>query len=512
MLKEDKFKQKIPDIIIVDDVAANLKVLGEILKGEGYRVRPVLSGLQALQAAEKEKPDLIILDVMMPAMNGYEVAGRLRKDPKLNDIPIIFISALNDGEDIIKAFQSGGVDYIAKPFKAEEVKARIATHLKISQQNQELHRLNIEKDKFFSIIAHDLRGPMGGFMGLTEIMADESQIFSEEERKELALDLKNSAQSTFNLLEQLLEWSQMERGLTDFKPQTLLLRDLTEKSILPILESAKVKALEISIDIPNTLVFFADRNMVQTILRNLTSNAIKFTPEGGKVSISARKEGNDTVRIAVEDTGIGMNPQMVENLFRIDINTKRPGTNGEHSTGLGLILCKEFIEKNGGHISVASQLGQGSVFSFTLPFDGEKEVPGFPEVSQISDPGEKIMQNLKIVIAEDDEISGKLLAAMVKGISSTILIARNGTEAVAICQQNADIDLVLMDISMPLSDGFEATRQIRQFNSDVIIIAQTSLSLAKDIENAKVAGCNDHISKPIKKTELMALIEKYVNH
>ena len=163
-----------PNILIVDDVPANLKVLGDMLKSEGYKVRPVLSGMQAIQVAEKEKPDIILLDVMMPDMNGYEVCKLLKENKNLCDIPVIFISALSDTADIVKALNSGGVDYISKPFQGEEVRARVATHIKLYLQNKELQKLNAEKNKFFSIIAHDLRGPLGGLMGLAEIISDES--------------------------------------------------------------------------------------------------------------------------------------------------------------------------------------------------------------------------------------------------------------------------------------------------------------------------------------------------
>ena len=167
------------DILIIDDFPANLRILDEILTSEGYKVRPVLNGINALQSAEIEKPDLVLLDIMMPEIDGFEVCRQFKANPNLVDVPIIFISALNNASGIARAFTEGGIDYITKPFQAEEVKARVFSHLKFCRQQKELQdqksellELNAMKDKFFSIIAHDLRGPLGGIMGITEMMAD----------------------------------------------------------------------------------------------------------------------------------------------------------------------------------------------------------------------------------------------------------------------------------------------------------------------------------------------------
>ncbi|MEI6820363.1 MAG: hybrid sensor histidine kinase/response regulator [Bacteroidota bacterium] len=356
----------ISNILIVDDVPANLKVLGDILKGEGYKVRPVPNGNLALQVAEKEKPDLILLDIMMPDMNGYEVCSRLKEDPNLNDIPVIFISALNDTKDIVKALNSGGVDYITKPFQAEEVKARVATHLKICKQSKELQKLNAQKDKFFSIIAHDLRNPLGGFMALTEMMAADLELIPVDEQKELMLNLNQSASNIFNLLENLLEWSQMQRGQIAYNPEMLNLHEVVDECSKSVNETARNKAIEIICDIDNDLKVYADSNMIQTVIRNLVSNAVKFTEKGGKINVYTQTTDED-IEISIKDTGIGMNSMIVENLFKLDGKTNRAGTEGELSTGLGLILCKDFVEKHGGKIWAESQEGVGSVFTFTVP-------------------------------------------------------------------------------------------------------------------------------------------------
>ena len=357
----------IPNILIVDDIPANLKVLGDILKGEGYKVRPVPSGALALQVAEKERPDLILLDIMMPDMDGYEVCRRLKENKFLHDIPVIFISALSETNDVVKALKYGGVDYITKPFRAEEISARVKTHIKLRRQSIELHELNVTKDRFFSIIAHDLRGPMGGFMGLTDLLTEELSNMSMAEIQEFLGSMRDSATNLFKLLENLLQWARVQQGGIILSRERVLFHPIVIESLEMIQESAKKKGITINCDISEELEVFADSNLIQAIIRNLVSNAIKFSARGGTVSISAKITEDENVEISVKDMGIGMNPFMVENLFRIDIKNGRPGTEGEQSTGLGLLLCKEFIEKHGGHIKVESEVGKGSVFTFNIP-------------------------------------------------------------------------------------------------------------------------------------------------
>jgi signal transduction histidine kinase len=363
--------QNIANILIVDDIPANLKILGEILKGEGYKVRPVPSGMLALQVAEKEKPDLILLDIMMPDMDGYEVCRQLKANPRLCDIPIIFISALNETNDVVKALKTGGVDFVTKPFQSEEVIARVQTHVKLYQQSIELVNLNATKDKFFSIIAHDLKGTLGGFMGMTEILAEEMPNMEEAEIQDYLGTLRDASVNLFRLLENLLQWARLKQGAIPFNPEILNFNSVAKECIALLQESAKTKNIEIVQDFKDEIMVYADNNVLQTILRNLISNAVKFTPKGGVVKISARITDEKSVRISVEDTGIGMSHEMISNLFSPGARTGRNGTDGEPSTGLGLLLCKEFIEKHGGKIHIESEEGKGSAFTFTLPVSNE---------------------------------------------------------------------------------------------------------------------------------------------
>jgi signal transduction histidine kinase len=352
----------IPNVIIVDDIPANLKILSDILEGEGYTARPVLNGKLALQIAEKEKPDLILLDIMMPDMDGYEVCREFKERRSLKDIPIIFISALNDTNDIVKALKSGGVDYISKPFRAEEVLARVNTHLEISQQKKELQAINAEKDRFFSIIAHDLRSPFNSFLGLTRMMVDDIHSLDLQEIHEIAVILRNSASNVYGLLENLLEWASIKRGLAGFNPRSLLLLNLLENSLQATQEFATSKGIKIEFDVPNDLKLCADANMLASIFRNLISNALKFTNPGGVITVSAKDHSNGNVLIGIQDTGIGMSNEMVDHLFRQDRQTGRKGTDGEASSGLGLIICKDFVEQHEGKLWVESEEGKGSVF------------------------------------------------------------------------------------------------------------------------------------------------------
>jgi len=245
----------------------------------------------------------------------------------------------------------------------------------IQRKNEELQKINTEKDKFFSIIAHDLRSPFNGFLGLTELMADGLQHMTLEEIQNIAVAMRSSAANLFRLLGNLLEWSRMERGLTIFKPAPFLLMPKITDSISLAIDSAALKQIIVSYDVPENLGVFADGEMLSGILRNLMTNAVKFTPKGGSVFVSAKPLLDNMVEVSIRDTGIGMNQYLIENLFQLDTKTNRKGTDGEPSTGLGLMICKDFVEKHGGKLRVESEEGKGSTFRFTLP--GKSDLRGW---------------------------------------------------------------------------------------------------------------------------------------
>jgi PAS domain S-box-containing protein len=379
---------------------------------------------------------------------------------------------------------------------------------KIKEIAKDLGKLNAEKDKFFSIIAHDLRSPFNGFLGLTELMVEQLSTLTKQEIYTISLSLKNSATKLFCLLENLLQWSRMQQGLIPFHPETLQLLPIVKGSLSIIIESARIKNIEITYDIPDELTISGDINMLLSVLRNLASNALKFTPSGGIINISAITSGS-TIEISVKDSGIGMSSEIVKDLFRIDAKNNRPGTEGEPSSGLGLLLCKDFIEKHKGEIRVVSEVGKGSTFYFTIPINGQTEETQLDTDVIKEQTTKKQFQKLKVLIVEDDLASEKFLAITIKTLSRDIIKVRTGVEAVKVCLENPDIDLVLMDIAMPGMDGYEATRQIRQFNPEVVIIAQTANTQALESELAMAAGCNDFIPKPLNQYLVREMIYKH---
>ena len=239
--------------------------------------------------------------------------------------------------------------------------------IELEMQNEELIRTNAEKDIFFSILAHDLRSPFSAFLGLTKILSEELSDMKQEEAQELANSLRDSATSVYHLMENLLEWARMQRGLIEFRPEAVPLIAVIKKSTDSLSDLAKHKNQTVKIEITEDLYVNVDLTMLESTLRNLLSNAIKFSYSDGQITISSSEYGKAFVETKITDHGMGMSPGLIATLFKIDSRSGRSGTEGEPSAGLGLLLCREFIEKNGGRISAESTEGEGSTFRFTLP-------------------------------------------------------------------------------------------------------------------------------------------------
>jgi two-component system sensor histidine kinase/response regulator len=367
-------------VLIVDDIAENLQVLGNILNELDIEFSYATSGKEALEAVSFNKPDLILLDVNMPEMTGFEVCEILKKNPDTRDIPVIFLTAKTEPEDVIKGLTVGGIDYVTKPFNTKELTARVNSHLELSisrriitAQKDELHKLNIQleetiasKDKFFSIIAHDLRSPFNTLIGFSDLLLKSFDDREPEEIKKFLKHINDSSQLGFNLLNNLLEWSRSQTGEIKYEPVLFDFAQLVDEVI--DLHSGTAEKKKIKLDGSGLAIgeVNADRKMIYTVLRNLVSNALKFTQPGGEIRISGKDMGNE-FEISVSDSGVGIPANKLDKLFSISENISTQGTDNETGTGLGLLLCKEFVEKNGGKIRVQSVVGNGSEFLFTIP-------------------------------------------------------------------------------------------------------------------------------------------------
>jgi len=532
-------------ILLVDDTPTNLGVLFEYLEQHGFKIVVARDGESGLKRAQFVRPDIILLDVMMPGLNGFETCQRLKADPNTRDIPVIFMTALAGAEDKVQGFAAGAVDYVTKPLQQEEVLARVTTHLKIrdltiglqkknrlleashligqritsildlnqmlvtvaeliqarfgyyyvalwlrgegqgivlqaesgqdinqqlgvgfnlaaeasqlpavvmrggtaafsadvkvegrslgfsglpatraelalplrfgeetlgvldihSEQpgefneddqaafqamaNQivvairnarqyqlaenrarELAAANASKDKFFAVIAHDLKSPFTALLGLSLLQSRTPDNFPMAEVRETSLRIHNSARNAFGLLENLLEWSRLQLERMEYQPQSVDLNEIVARNTRLLKEVAAGKSITLHNAVATETSVYADENMLNTVIRNLISNALKFTPADGSVTVSSTPTATPTaLEVWVQDTGVGISAESIQKLFRLDKPHTTKGTAEEQGTGLGLLLCQEMVVKNGGRLWIESEgvPGKGTTVKFTVP-------------------------------------------------------------------------------------------------------------------------------------------------
>jgi len=400
---EAKFK---PEILIVDDVKHNIFTLRTLIElNFEANISEATSGEQVLRIINEQSVDLILMDIMMPGMDGFETARLIKNRPKTSNIPIIFISAYDPTQKLLeKGIAAGGFDYLTKPIDdnqliyrlkmylrfikheflmnlhlrelnqklIEEVEERKATEIILQHSQLELRAANAAKDKFFSIIAHDLRNPFNAIIGLTTLIMKYYDRYPREKQMEFLEGIKSSAENTSRLLQNLLEWSQTQTGKILFEPEKFDLKLIIFENYQLVNSFADNKNIKIEMNIAEPVYVFADKNMISTVIRNLLLNGIKFTNNGGFVRIDV-SQSESIVEIKVQDNGIGISQEKLKKLFLIDSNISSKGTAGEEGTGLGLILCREFVEKSNGKIWVESIPGEGTTFTFSLPADSNSK-------------------------------------------------------------------------------------------------------------------------------------------
>ncbi len=360
-------------ILIVDDVVSNVLLLKILLTNEKFQVLTANNGKVCIDVAKRMHPDLILLDVMMPELNGFDTAVILKQDEEVKDIPIIFLTALHNTQDLVKGFKCGASDFLTKPFNKEELLMRVmhqislvAARRLIQKQYEELKATINNRDKMYSVIAHDLRSPMASIrMTLNLLVNVLSPDVIGQEMFELIDNANKETEETHDLLDNLLKWTKSQTGALHVAFQNFELNDVLPGVIDIFKMIAESKHITLNLDLGSeSLEVHADKDMFNTIIRNFMSNAIKFSHEGSSIDISV-SHVDDFAKISIRDHGVGISPERIETLF--SAGTSTAGTRNEEGSGLGLQLCKDFAVKIGGDVMVESVQGEGSTFSVLIP-------------------------------------------------------------------------------------------------------------------------------------------------
>ena len=356
-------------ILLVDDVPKNIQLLGSILKQENYELEYATSGKEALEWLSSKKFDLILLDIMMPEMDGIELCRKIKNNPATREISVIFLTAKADSQSIINGFEAGAVDYITKPFNIRELLMRVKTHLTIHNQRKQIEQKSQFEKKIFSVIGHDLRSPVGNIRSYIDayLLVDDNIDIN---TKGFLKDLYILADNAFSLLENILNWAKSQSGAIVCRPQSENIPKIIHAIIKLFSIQAENKQIALKYQGAEEIKAFIDRELISSVLRNLISNALKFTPHNGEVIISASAKkihGSNRVLIEVRDNGVGMSAESVDNLLNKNMHITTYGTDNEKGSGLGIQLCKEFISLNTGELWVESKAGKGSSFFISLP-------------------------------------------------------------------------------------------------------------------------------------------------
>ena len=524
-------------ILIVDDSPSGIKVLNDALQTE-YQISAATNGEDALRLAREQHPDLILLDIKMPGMDGYEVCRRLKADEATRSITVLFVTILNEVEDETRGLEMGAVDYIVKPISPAIVRARVRNHMRLKMHQDRLEELvrertrdlieakgraekaNAAKNEFLANLSHEIRTPMSSILGMTEMVLNSELTPEQRECLDMAGD---AARSLLRLLTDLLDIARMESGKLSIDAIPFNLPLEFSAILSNFKEQAQKKGLgfDSTIDTSVPSLVIGDPRRIRQVLANLLSNAIKFT-ESGSVKLhigsaaatgdNGKEEAQGVLTFTVCDTGIGIAADKMEEVFKNFTQVDSSITRHFGGLGLGLPIARELVKVMGGKIWAESQPHQGSCFHFTLPLVQPAAEPRLREPKP--ERPAKAPSDRNILLVEDSEANRRLFQLMLEKQGFHVLLAENGRHALdVVAKENPD--LILMDIQMPEMDGFEATRRIRAMLADsprasIPIIALTAYARKGDRQTFLDAGMNDVLPKPIRMQELSERLLRYL--
>ncbi|HET6603949.1 MAG TPA: hybrid sensor histidine kinase/response regulator [Xanthomonadaceae bacterium] len=358
-----------PVVLVVDDQEANLRLVGTVLTQAGFDVMPALSGEKALTRVSVRVPDVILLDMMMPGIDGFELARRLRADPATSEVPVIFLTAAHEREHLVRAFESGAVDYVTKPFMTEELIARLRTHLELKLIRDHYARVAKEREELASLVAHDLKNPLSGIRLAAELITKDEP--SVQRCQRLAEVVLTSVDDALSFINRYLERRAEGELLRQLRREPMRLDEAVRRALERFALQAETKQIDLRVDAMDPLTVAADDEAVMHVLDNLLSNAIKYSHVGGEVSVSTGPGAPGMGRVLVMDRGPGLSRTDQKKLFQRFVRLSSQPTGQENSSGLGLALAKQDVSRMGGELWHEERPGGGAVFAFELPLEGE---------------------------------------------------------------------------------------------------------------------------------------------
>ncbi|MCP4403108.1 MAG: response regulator [bacterium] len=527
--------QQIQTILIVDDNINNLEVISEYLKAYGLDIMTACDGYDALEKAQRGRPDLILLDVIMPGMDGFETCRRLKAGPSMKEIPVIFMTALNSIEDKVKGFSVGGVDYIATPLQEAEILARVQTHLQLQAQKRQLQQQAIEleqsrrlaeeardaaeranqaKSLFLANMSHELRTPLNVILGFAQLSVRHPGLSSE--LQENLTTINQSGEHLLTLINQVLNLSKIEIGRIALHEVNFNLHHMLDELAGMFRLRVKHKGLQLHFvradDVPQYIR--TDQIKLRQVLINLLNNAIKFTKEG-RVTLRVGRVGEPSLRLVFElsDTGPGIAPEEMETLFEAFGQTES-GRQAQEGTGLGLSISRKFVQLMGGDITVKSGLKKGTTFTFEIQV-------GLVDRSTIDNQHVTISKRAvalepgqpcyRLLIVDDRTNNRKLLVRLLNPFDFELREAVNGQEAIEIWKAWQP-HLIWMNDRMSVMDGYETAKRIRSFpkGSDTKIIVLSASAFEEEQDVVLAEDCDDFLRKPFQEHEMFALLHKHL--
>ena len=532
-------------ILAIDDTTTNLEILEDLL--EEYDVIPTISGRDALEITNKEKVDLILLDIMMPNMDGYEVCRRLKSDDKTKDIPIIFITAKADEDSIEKAYDMGGTDYITKPFKPKELLSKVKKELQYKQMLEEIKLLAIQdkkelevrtneiseykkavdygtiasKSKFLSNMSHEIRTPLNTIMGFIDLLKEEDLNKKSSEYVDM---IGQSSQNLLKIIEDILDFSKIESEKLDINKIDFNTKNEFNVVTYLFLDKCLEKDISLTLNIDDKVPSFinTDPLRIKQVIINLLSNAVKFTSEGTRVKTQCKDGLNPScknidvnisykdkvLKVSVKDNGKGIEKDKLSHIFESFSQEDNSTTREFGGTGIGLSISSQLVKLLGGELKVKSEVGIGSEFYFDIPIGIVKDTVATTTTSSTAIN----LENKKILLVEDNKANQIFMKIIFKKLKIEFDLANDGLEAIEFFKKNL-YDAILMDENMPNMNGIKATKEILAIEKEknikhTPIIALTANALKGDRERFLEAGMDEYITKPTNKQKISDILSK----